>query len=115
MTNVIQLVPRTADQPQPSVHDLLAHALHQNAALAAHVMALTQHVDAQSQRIADLESHVSPPRFEPHAGRLTPKQAAFASGFSLPTIHRWFRSGAIEGKRHGVRIFIDPDTLPMRK
>jgi hypothetical protein len=118
MTNVVQLVPRVADQPA----DMLVQALRanadlaaNNAALASHVMALTQHVAAQDRRIADLESRVSPPRFEPHAGRLTPKQAAFASGFSLSTIHRWFRSGAIGGEREGVRILIDPATLAMRK
>jgi hypothetical protein len=115
MTNVIQLVPRTADQPQPSVHDLLAHALRQNAALASHIVALTTHMIAQDLRIAELEARSPQPRFEPRAGRLTPKQAAFASGFSLSTIHRWFRSGAIKGEREGVRIFIDPTTLPMRK
>jgi hypothetical protein len=115
MTNVIQLVPRTADQPLPSVHDLLAHALHQNAALAALVVSLTRHVDSQDSRISELEARSPPPRFEPPEGFLTSKQAAFASGFSLATIHRWFRSGAIKGEREGVRIFIDPTTLPMRK
>jgi hypothetical protein len=113
--NVIQLSPRTADQPVPSAHDWITIALRQNAALASHVTALTQHVAAQDRRIADLESRVPPPRLDRHAGRLTAKQAAFSSGFSLATIHRWFRSGAIRGEREGARIFIDPTTLPMRK
>jgi hypothetical protein len=122
MTNVVQLAPRTADQSALTTPDMLVQALRanadlaaNNAALAAHVMALTQHLAAQDRRIADLESRVPPPRFDSHAARFTAKQAAFASGFSLATIHRWFRSGAIGGKREGARIFIDPTTLPMRK
>jgi hypothetical protein len=111
---VIAFTP-AADQPMLSAHDWITIALRQNAALASHVMALTQHVAAQDRRIADLESRVPPPRFDSHAGRFTAKQAAFASGLSLATIHRWFRSGAIGGEREGVRIFIDPATLPMRK
>ena len=121
MTNVVQLVHRVDDQPTLSHHDLLAHALQahaelagHNAALAAHVMALTQHVDAQSQQIAELEARSPRPREVP-MGWLTPKQAAAASGFSLATIHRWFRIGAIGGERAGVRIFVDPSTMLMRK
>jgi hypothetical protein len=108
MTNVVQLVPRIDDRPAPSDPELLLQTINL-------VVSLTKHITVQDRRIADLESRVPPPRFDPHEGRLTPKQAAFASGFSLATIHRWFRSGAIKGKREGVRIFIDPATLPMRK
>jgi hypothetical protein len=122
MSNVIQLVSRIDDQSALTTPDMLAQALRadadlaaNNAALAAHIVALTSHMIAQDRRIAELEARSPPPRFDPHAGRLTAKQAAFASGFSLATIHRWFRSGAIGGKREGVRIFIDPATLPMRK
>lgn len=100
----------------------MAQALQSDAALAAnikavtaHIVALTNYMAAQDLRIAELEARSPQPRFDRHAGRLTAKQAAFASGFALSTIHRWFRSGAIKGEREGVRIFIDPDTLPMRK
>jgi hypothetical protein len=111
---VIAFTP-AADQPILSAHDLITIALRQDATLASHIMALTQHLAAQDRRIAELEARSPQPRFEPRAGRLTPKQAAFASGFSLATIHRWFRSGSIGGEREGARIFIDPATLPMRK
>jgi hypothetical protein len=111
---VISFTPAAAP-PLLSAHDLLAHALHQNAALAALVVSLTRHVDSQDRRISELEARSPPPRFEPPEGFLTSKQAAFASGFSLATIHRWFRSGAIGGEREGARIFIDPATLPLRK
>jgi hypothetical protein len=111
---VIAFTP-AADQPLLSAHDLIAIALRQNAALALHIVALTTHMIAQDRRIAELEARSPQPRFEPHAGRLTAKQAAFASGFALSTIHRWFRSGAIKGGRKGVRIFVDPTTLPMGK
>jgi hypothetical protein len=111
---VIAFTP-AADQPMLSAHDLIAIALRQNAALASHIVALTTHMIAQDRRIAELEARSPQPRFEPRAGRLTAKQAAFASGYALSTIHRWFRSGAIGGEREGVRILIDPDMLPMRK
>ena len=115
MTNVLKLIPSIDDQPILYAHDLIAIALRQNAALASHIVALTTHMIAQDRRIAELEARSPQPRFGSRAGRLTPKQAAFASGFSLATIHRWFRSGAIGGEREGVRIFVDPTTLPMRK
>jgi hypothetical protein len=114
MTNVVQLVARDDDRPLLSAHDLIEIALLQNAALAAHIVALTKHITAQDRRIGELEAR-SPQPHEVPIGWLTPKQAAFASGFSLATIHRWFRSGAIKGEREGVRIFIDPTTLPVRK
>ena len=114
MSNVIQLVPRIDDQPASSDPDMLAQALRANATLATHIVALTTHMITQDRRIAELEARSSRPRNVP-IGWLTPKRAAHASGFSLSTIHRWFRSGAIGGERAGVRIFIDPTTLPMRK
>jgi hypothetical protein len=121
MSNVIQLVSRIDDQSALTTPDMLAQALRadadlaaNNAALAAHIVALTSHMIAQDRRIAELEARSPQPREVP-IGWLTPKQAAFASGFSLATIHRWFRSGAIGGEREGVRIFIDPTTMPMRK
>jgi hypothetical protein len=118
MTNVIHLTPRADDRPAP---DMLSHALRahadlaaRNAQLVAHVVALTTHMIAQDRRIGELEARSPRPREVP-MGWLTPKQAAFSSGFSLATIHRWFRIGAIGGERAGVRIFIDPATLPMTK
>jgi hypothetical protein len=106
MTNVVQFTPRVDDQPASSDQsELLLRAI-------VHIVALTKHVTDQSARIAALEARSPPPPFEIPSHWVVPKTAAYLSGYSLPTIYRFFHRERIRGVEHGGAIFIDPDTLP---
>ena len=111
MTNVVQLVPRVDGQPASS-EELLLQAI-------AHIVSLTSHVADQAARIADqaeriaaLEARSPAPPFEIPPHWVVPKTAAYLSGYSLPTIYRFFHRERIRGVERGGAIFIDPDTLP---
>jgi hypothetical protein len=113
MNNVIHLGPRTDDQiASPDQSELLHQASGHVVALTNHVIALEQRIADQAARIADLESRSPPPPFTIPSHWVVPKTAAYLSGYSLPTIYRFFHRERIQGVERGGAIFIDPDTLP---
>jgi hypothetical protein len=67
-----------------------------------------------AERLAAIEARLPPPRFKVPAGWVYARQAAAASGLSLPSIYRKVRSGEILGVKYGL-LAIDPATLPARK
>jgi hypothetical protein len=111
MTNVLQLIPRVDDQPSSS-DQLLFQTISILVALTTHTIALERRIADQAERIAALEARSPAPPFEIPSHWVVPKTAAYLSGYSLPTIYRFFHRERIRGVEHGGAIFIDPDTLP---
>jgi hypothetical protein len=116
MSNVTQLVPRTDDQIASSDQpELLHQAIGHVGALTKHVIALEQRIADQAARIADLESRSPPPPFTIPSHWLTAKQSAHASGYSRQSIYRFFHSRQALGIQHGGTIYLDPDSLPEKR
>jgi hypothetical protein len=116
MSNVTQLVPRTDDQIASSDQpELLHQAIGHVGALTKHVIALEQRIADQAARIADLESRSPPPPFTIPSHWLTAKQSAHASGYSRQSIYRFFHSREAIGIEQGGRLFVDPDSIPERR
>ena len=66
------------------------------------------------ERLTALESRVPKPRFSLPPNWVSPKDASALTGFSLPAIYKWTRTGKIVSAKVGGRVAIDPISL-MRK
>ena len=75
---------------------------------------LTRMVLELRERVAALEARLPPPRFEFPTDWIGAKAARDLSGFSLPQIYAWARSGKIVSAKDGGRVRIDPASLPRR-
>jgi hypothetical protein len=84
------------------------------AALADEAFARREREAELVAKIAELEARTPPARFS-LPGWLTVKQAANASGLSVPSIYRLVGLGRIVGVKHEGRMMIDPETLQARK
>lgn len=116
MTNIIQLTPRVDDQPASSDQSELLHqASGHLVALTNHVIALEQRIADQSARIDALEARSPPPPFTIPPHWVNAKRAAHASGYSRQSIYRFFHSRQAVGIQHGGTIYVDPDSLPEKR
>lgn len=75
------------------------------------------------RRVAELEAARTPTGIQAPAGWLVAKDAAHAAGISVPSIYRKVHKGEIVGMKVdrfatqmvGMRLVIDPSSLPPRK
>jgi hypothetical protein len=75
---------------------------------------LTEIAIKNRQDIAELRARLPPPRFEFPPGWISAKAARDLSGYSLPQMYAWARSGKIVSAKDGGHIRIDPASLPRR-
>ena len=62
-----------------------------------------------SGRLAKVE--VAPPPIE-HVERVTLKQAAYMSGYTVSGVRRWVRVGKVRSNKIGGHVLIDSASLP---
>jgi hypothetical protein len=66
------------------------------------------------ERLDAMEARLPPPRFTLPPGWIGAKAARDLSGYSLPQIYAWARSGKIVSAKDGGHVRIDPASLPRR-
>ncbi len=65
-------------------------------------------------RLDEVEARLPSPRFTLPSGWVGAKAARDLSGYSLPQIYAWARSGKIVSAKDGGHVRIDPASLPRR-
>jgi hypothetical protein len=125
MGNVIAFKP-PADLPTLSVHDLIAQALQQNAALTRRFIDLTKHCAEHERTIAalqtelgELRERVPPPKSAVPHGWYVVKEAEHRSGIPASTLYRRYRRRLITGDMiNGAEIdgmlYLDIATIASR-